>query len=351
MPFERAIRDSTSIVTMLCGASGSGKTLSALKLARGMCGGDDSKIGFICTEAGRSKHYAPGPGEPPGPDKFSFNYRDLRAPFSSEAYLEAIKEAEEAGFAVVIVDSCSHEWEGDGGLHDLKNEIATKMVERQKKEAIERNWRFDEDLAYDKASVSAWGEAKEPHKKFVYRLLRMRAHLILCFRADEKMRIETVEQETQSGKKFRKTIFIAAKDMPPHERWQPICEKRFPYEMTISLLLTPDKPGVPIPIKLQAQHMPAFPQGKQISEASGKFLAEWASGGSLTCGSSSGDTSIILNATARESMLIRDAEGRAAAGMTAYRAFWDDLSAEEQMMLLPHHKRLKEVAHAADAVL
>jgi AAA domain-containing protein len=334
MPFERAVRDRTSLVVMLSGAQGTGKTLSALKIARGMCAGDDSKIGFICTESGRSKHYAPGPGEAQGPEKFAFLYRALRAPFTPEAYIEAIAEAEQGGFEVIVVDSCSHEWEGDGGLHDIQYEIATRMVERQKKEAEERNWRFDAALAYDKASIAAWAEAKLPHKKFVNRLLQSSAHLILCFRADEKMRIETVEQETESGKKFRKTIIIAAKDMPPHERWQPICEKRFPYEMTISLLLTPDKPGVPIPIKLQAQHMLAFPKDQQINEGSGRFLAKWANGS-------------IIDADA----LIKDGEARAAAGMTAYRAFWDDLSGEEQRMILPQHKRLKEIAHAADETL
>jgi hypothetical protein len=62
--------------------------------------------------------------------------------------------------------------------------------------------------------------------------------------------------------------------------WVPIAEKNLPYEMTVSFLFTADKPGIPKPIKLQEQHRPFFDLGKEITEESGKKLAEWAAGGS-----------------------------------------------------------------------
>jgi hypothetical protein len=52
------------------------------------------------------------------------------------------------------------------------------------------------------------------------------------------------------------------------------------YEMTISLLLTPENPGVPIPIKpLQAQHRAAIHLDRPLSEETGRLLGEWAAGG------------------------------------------------------------------------
>jgi hypothetical protein len=96
----------------------------------------------------------------------------------------------------------------------------------------------------------------------------------LCLRADEKMRIEKIKDDR--GRE--RTVIVQAKDMPPNERWSPICERRLPYELTVSLILTPQNPGVPIPIKLQDQHRPLLPLDQQINSESGRLLAEWARG-------------------------------------------------------------------------
>ena len=60
--------------------------------------------------------------------------------------------------------------------------------------------------------------------------------------------------------------------------WQPICSKEMPYELTVSFLLHPDKPGIPIPIKLQEQHKPMFPPGKLLDELCGQSISAWAKG-------------------------------------------------------------------------
>lgn len=272
--FAPAVRDRVSLLISIAGVSGSGKTLSALKLARGLAGGDDSKIAFIDTEAGRGKHYSPAPGEAQGPNRFAFQYGELLSPFSPEHYREAIKAADDAGFEVIVIDSGSHIWEGEGGVHDMHDKIVDDLTDAARKNHT-GNWVFDEAKTRDRLSVGAWKTPKAEHKRFVQKLLQTRAHLILCLRADEKMRIEQVEDDR--GRK--KTVIIQAKDLPPKERWSPICEKRLPYEMTISMILTPDKPGFPIPIKLQDQHKAAIPLDVPISEDSGRMLAEWARGG------------------------------------------------------------------------
>lgn len=274
--FAPAVRDQVSLLIMMAGASGSGKTLSALKLARGLADGEDSKIAVIDTEAGRAKHYAVRPGEKPGVERFAFEHGDLRPPFTPEAYMAAIAAADAAGFKVIVIDSGSHEWEGEGGLHDEHQEAVEVAVAKSRSIAEEKGWRFDEAAAADRASIGAWKEPKRRHKRFVSRLLQCRAHLIICLRADEKMRIEKVKDER--GRE--KTVIVQPKDMKPQDRWSPICEKRFPYEMTLSFVLSPDQPGFPIPIKLQEQHRSSIPLDRPISEQSGASLSEWARGGS-----------------------------------------------------------------------
>lgn len=252
--FRPAVREQTSLLVALAGASGTGKTLSAMKLARGLVGGDDSKIAVIDTEAGRALHYAVAPGERPGPFKFAFQHGDLKPPFRPQAYMDAIAAADKAGFGAIVVDSMSHEYEGEGGVLEWAEELEEKGVRKP----------------------GNWKEPKTSHKRLVSRLLQCRAHLIFCLRAEEKM---LVKQETDPATGRKKTVVVAPEDRPLRERWVPICEKRFMYEMTASFLLLPDRPGIPVPVKLQDQHRHAFPDGQPISERAGELLAEWARGG------------------------------------------------------------------------
>lgn len=277
--FKPAVRSRVSLIIGVAGASGSGKTKTGLRIARGLAGGDDSKIAVIATEAGRALHYAPAPGEPVGPDRFGFQHHELRPPFTPEAYADAITAADRQGFEVVMVDSVSHEWEGEGGLQDIHDALVLVAVEKARA-AHSGQWSFDEGKVAERASIGAWREPKSRNKRFVSRLLQCRAHLILCLRAEEKIRIEQVEEQGQNGRTYKKTIITQPKDLPPESRWVPICEKRFLFELTLSMLLTPERPGFPIPIKLQGQHRHAVPLDQQISEETGRLLGDWSRGGS-----------------------------------------------------------------------
>ena len=61
-------------------------------------------------------------------------YADLFPPFDCvnletfhpDLYIEAIKAAEHAGYAVLIIDSLSHAWNGKGGLLELVDAIAKR---------------------------------------------------------------------------------------------------------------------------------------------------------------------------------------------------------------------------------
>ncbi len=222
--------------------------MSALRLAKGICG--DQPFALIDTEAGRAKAYA---------DQFKFDHGDLRPPFRPGAYLEAIVAADEAGYPAIVVDSMSHEHAGDGGLLDWHDEILDKRAgdDWKKREAM---------------NMLAWVEPKGAHKRMVERLLQLRAHLILCFRAEAK-----IEMAKEDGK----TVIREKKSLVGYNGWIPIAEKNLPYELTVFHMLIADKPGVPHPIKLQEQHRALFPADVPITEASGAQLAAWARGGQI----------------------------------------------------------------------
>lgn len=346
--FMPAVRDRVGLLIGLAGSTGSGKTLSALKVARGLAGGDDSRIAFIDTEGGRGKHYAPAPGEKPGSNRFGFAHGDLRAPFTPEAYLEAIAAADGAGFEVVVIDSFSHVWDGDGGLQDMHGEAVEVAVSKSRAAAHEKGWSFDEVAAQEKASIGAWKAPKMRHKRMVSRLLQCRAHLVICMRAEEKMRMETVEEQGRNGKTYKKTLIIPAKDLPPAERWVPIVERRFPYELTTSFVLLPSAPGVPVPIKLQDQHRAAAPLDRPLSEETGRTLAEWARGGAAQP-SADASTSSVPDRTI--AALLTEGDEHAECGMVPLEHFWLSRSPAEKRALggRPKIEAWQVIARKADA--
>jgi len=239
--FRKAIREQTSVLLALAGSSGSGKTYSALRLARGLAG-DRGRVALIDTEAGRALHYA---------ERFDFDHCDLKPPFAPSAYADAIAAAEGAGYPVIVVDSLSHEWAGDGGCQDLHDAAHERLG------------------GTDQTNVLAWREPKLAHKRMVSRLLQCRAHLIVCLRAEPKIKF-TREFDEKKGRDVTKIADAG---------WQPICEKNWMYEMTASFMLHDERPGVGLPIKLQEQHKVCFPAGHLLDEAAGQRLAAWASGG------------------------------------------------------------------------
>ena len=244
--FKRAVRESVGLMIGLAGPSGSGKTYSAMRLAAGIS--DGKPFAVIDSEGGRAKHYS---------DQFLFDHGDLMPPFRPQAYAEAIHAADAAGYPVIVVDSVSHLWAGEGGVLEWQEEELDRMAgdDWKKREACR---------------MASWIKPKMQHKAFVQRLLQLRAHLILCFRAEEK--IEMVKDDNG------KTRIVPKKSTTGLDGWMPVCEKSLPYELTVSFLLMPDNPGVPHPIKLQAQHRSMFPAGKPIDEEAGRRVAAWAAG-------------------------------------------------------------------------
>jgi hypothetical protein len=244
--FRPATRENVPLLIGLSGGTGSGKTYTAMRLAKGIAG--DRPFAVIDTEASRARAYA---------DAFQFDHGDLTPPFTSQRYGDAIKAADDAHYPVIVVDSMSHEYAGDGGTLDQQEAELERMA-------------GDDFKRREACKMASWIKPKMAHKQFVQRLLQLRAHLILCFRAEPK--IEMVRGEGGRMEIREKQSLTGLNG------WIPVCEKNLPYELTASFLLMADKPGVPLPIKLQAQHRDLFPLDQPITEASGARLAEWAAG-------------------------------------------------------------------------
>lgn len=257
--FTPAIRRNIQILASVAGPTGSGKTYTAMRLATGMAQG--KRFAVIDTENGRALHYA---------DKFAFDHANISAPFRPETYLQAIQKAEAKGYPVIVIDSASHEHAGEGGLLDWHEHLVAEVLERKRAMAKKNGWSFDEYKEENKANMSAWIEPKMAHKAFVQKLLQVKAHLILCFRAESK--IEMVKNDKGKTEIREKQSPVGA------HGYIPVSEKNLPYEMTLSFLLLPENPGKPVPIKLEEQHRAFFPLDKMITEESGKRLAEWAAG-------------------------------------------------------------------------
>ena len=113
MKFEKAKRSKCKIKVSIAGASGSGKTYSALCVAKGMVS-NLHKVAVIDTENGSSHLYS---------HLGDFSVLTLAAPYSPEAYIMAINEAINNGFECVIIDSLSHEWQGPGGIIDIHGQM------------------------------------------------------------------------------------------------------------------------------------------------------------------------------------------------------------------------------------
>lgn len=180
---RKAQRQGARLLIQLSGVSGSGKTYSALQVAYGLAGGNADKIVLIDTENRRGSLYANALPEP-------FNILDFYAPFSPERYIDAIEAASKHGAEVIVIDSVSHEWESEGGCEWIANQT-----------------RFPD-----------WKRAKALHKRFMTYMLQSPAHIIACTRAREKVDFSDPKNPRPLG-------------------IQPIQEKNFSFEATVSLMM------------------------------------------------------------------------------------------------------------------
>jgi len=246
---EDATRTACPLLIGLVGASFSGKTVSALRLASGIVRVTKKPIVFIDTESKRSTHYA---------DKFKFKAMHFAPPFSAPRYLEAIQAAAAYGAGCIIVDSMTHEHSGEGGMLWQSDQLLERYESERDRNA---------NLA------RSFIKPKRERARLINGIVQLGAAcpIIFCFRAHEKL-------------DFKHKVNNQPRDMG----WQPETTSPLMYEMTQQFLLTPGCEGVPILtssipdekriIKSPSQFHGWFKDGEQLSEDIGERFALWARG-------------------------------------------------------------------------
>lgn len=180
-PFTKATAVKLPIKALVMGESGTGKTWSALAYAKELATLEGGKVALIDSEGGRARFYAP-----------FFDFDHMIIPDNSpKSYIEAIRAAEKFGYKVLIVDSFSHAWSGEGGVLDI----------------------------VDKAKTG-WAVGKPEHHKLVAAIQKARIHII------GTVRIKNSYDKTEGGSVIWESAKVDARQ-----------ESEFEYEFDVSFVL------------------------------------------------------------------------------------------------------------------
>jgi len=190
MELKQSKRKNVKLRLGISGASGFGKTHSALLLAFGMTGGWN-KIAVIDTENSSASLYS---------DLGEFNVLDLSAPYSPARYIEAIEVCEKAGIEVIIIDSITHEWNGTGGCLDMHGKLGGRFQD--------------------------WARISPIHQSFINKILQSTSHIITTTR-------RKVDYSLDVGSNGRTQVI--------KHGTKEITREGFEYELTVNFELVNDQ--------------------------------------------------------------------------------------------------------------
>lgn len=226
MKLQQAQRNQVKLRLGLSGASGFGKSYSALLLAYGITN-DWTKIAIIDTENNSASLYA-HLGE--------YNVLSLDEPYSPERYIKAIKTCEEASMEVIIIDSITQEWQGKGGCLQIHEQLGGRFQD--------------------------WAKVSPRHQAFIDAILQSKCHIITTARR----KIDYSLDSDQNGR--TKVIKHGTKE---------ITREGFEYELTTNFELINDK-HLAVASKDRTglfMNKPEF----VISKGTGKLLKDWCNNG------------------------------------------------------------------------
>lgn len=167
MAFKKATKQQAKLRLALEGPAGSGKTYTGLVIASKL----GARVAVIDSEHGSAAKYA---------DRFAFDVDEL-AEHSIQTYLARIREAGEAGYDVLMVDSLSHAWVGKGG--------ALEMVDR---------------LGAKNKFTNGWGQVTPLQNQLIDALLAYPGHVIVTMRTKTEYVLED-----RGGKQVPRKVGLA----------------------------------------------------------------------------------------------------------------------------------------------
>lgn len=231
MKLQQAKRNQTKLRLGLSGASGFGKTYSALLLAYGITS-DWAKIAIICTENNSASLYS---------NLGKYNVLSLEAPFNPERYIQAIRVCENAdNIEVIIIDSITHEWNGKGGCLQIHDKLGGRFQD--------------------------WAPVTKRHQEFIDAILQSNCHVITTVRRKIDYSLDTA----QNGR--TKVVKHGTKE---------ITREGFEYELTVNFEIINDKHMV----RASKDRTGLFSSEKPefvINASTGKKIGEWCENGSGT---------------------------------------------------------------------
>lgn len=288
---EEAKREAAPVLVAFLGQSGSGKTLSALLFSRGLVG-PSGKIVLIDTEGRRSLVYADNP------DVGGFDYIDFIPPYSSDRFREATKAAIASGADCIVIDSASHEHEGESGFLDYADQEEKRIGGRG-------------------AARSKWIRAKGSRNRFIRTMTSAPCHVVLCIRQKQ-----IVDMDVKPAMKILK----------------PVCGEDLLFEMKLVIELETEThktrfTKVPLPFQ---QHIR---EGEMIRVEHGELLLQEANKGEAR--DSATDRMIAE--------LKETAEGGFDVAKNAFVAAWENGSPAEKAALEKHKPEILRIANQAEA--
>lgn len=225
MKFHKAERKRGKLRLAIAGPSGSGKTYSALIVAFGLSG----QVAMIDTENGSGELYS---------QLGDYDVLSITAPFTPKKYIEAIKLAEDNNYSVLIIDSLSHAWAGQGGLLDQHGKIADS--------GKGNTW-------------TAWRKVTPLHNQLVESILQSGCHIIATMRSKQEY-IQTEE----NGKTVIKKVGM-----------NPVQRDGMEYEFTLFFDLSQDHTAFASKDRTSLFDGQYFP----LSKETGKTLLAWLESG------------------------------------------------------------------------
>jgi hypothetical protein len=158
--FDRATKVQARLRMAIQGPAGSGKTYTALCFGVALAAVRGGRLAVIDTERGSASKYA---------DRYDFDVVTLDS-FQPERYVEAIDAAERAGYPVLVIDSLSHAWEGEGGVLSLVDEASRRSSSGN--------------------SFAAWGVVTPRHRALVDAMLQAGLDVIATMRTKTEYVLE-----------------------------------------------------------------------------------------------------------------------------------------------------------------
>jgi hypothetical protein len=207
-----AVRPALKARAMLSGPAGAGKTRTGLIVAAVLAADEGGTVLVIDTEKESALTYA---------DDFEFEHLKWLPPFDPRELASVIMEAGQK-HAVVMIDSASHFWRGDGGVLDIAG-----------------------------GKFTGWKDARPAHADLVEAFLAVDAHLIVCARS----KMDHV-QEVENGRHVvRKLGMAAIQDDELEYELNVACEFDMDHSFTVSKSRTV---AVPVGRSFKAGHAEDF---------------------------------------------------------------------------------------------